>query len=112
MTHRLKIQISRYLYYREWRKVLVPPRKPTEDATKRLELIPDECCAGELADIVREAAPEFVAHSLIKRWQSQTFKRDLDIAKESDDTVVVQFDYAMQYNCEFQKEVCPVESIY
>jgi len=80
------------VYYNTWEKV-------AGEKGDVLQVVTKECCVGELLERVTMEMQNFQEHVRVKRIQEAEFENDKKAAR------VLQIDFAMAYQCEYQDEV-------
>lgn len=69
------------------------------DKPEVLQVVTKECCVGELVEYISDDLPSFHKLVRVKRIQEAELESDKKTAR------VVQIDFAMAYQCEYQDEV-------
>ena len=97
--------------YKKWEYVYIPSNKmeegseeseePSQKFNKQLQIISKQVLAGNVLDDFTECFEEIVNHVNAKRIQAQAFQDDINDPSAR----VLQIDFAMAYQYEYQNEV-------
>ena len=88
--------------YHEWQDVTIQNCGKNRDKTyTSIERVTGTCHVGELKEIIYETFGGYQEHVRTKRTMQRSFEKD----KADNTAYVIQIDYAMPYNAEWQDEI-------